>query len=51
MRRDNRRALALYGKVGFAVEGRRRRTLLVDGVYHDLILMALLLDAPGPDAG
>jgi RimJ/RimL family protein N-acetyltransferase len=49
VRADNQPALALYGKVGFAVEGCRRRALLVDGVYHDLILMALLLCAPRQD--
>ncbi|HEX5999940.1 MAG TPA: GNAT family N-acetyltransferase [Hyphomicrobiaceae bacterium] len=50
VRRDNPRALALYQKVGFAIEGCRRRALLVDGVYHDLTLMALLLDAAAPGA-
>ncbi|HEX5958770.1 MAG TPA: GNAT family N-acetyltransferase, partial [Hyphomicrobiaceae bacterium] len=50
VRHDNPRALALYRKVGFAIEGCRRRALLVDGVYHDLTLMALLLDAAARDA-
>jgi ribosomal protein S18 acetylase RimI-like enzyme len=45
VRADNPRAIALYRKVGFEVEGRRQRTLLVDGVYYDDITMALLFDA------
>jgi ribosomal protein S18 acetylase RimI-like enzyme len=44
VRADNPRALALYRKIGFEEEGRRRRTLLVDGVYYDDITMALLYD-------
>jgi RimJ/RimL family protein N-acetyltransferase len=45
VREDNTRAAALYAKLGFAVEGRKRRALFVDGAYHDLIFMALLFDA------
>jgi ribosomal protein S18 acetylase RimI-like enzyme len=44
VRDDNARAVGLYRRLGFAVEGRRRRALLVDGIYHDLLLMALLFD-------
>jgi RimJ/RimL family protein N-acetyltransferase len=44
VRHDNARALALYRKVGFEVEGRKRRAVLVDGVFYDLIAMALLFD-------
>jgi ribosomal protein S18 acetylase RimI-like enzyme len=47
VRHDNARALGLYRKVGFEIEGRKRRAVLVDGVYHDLIFMGLLLDARG----
>jgi ribosomal protein S18 acetylase RimI-like enzyme len=43
VRHDNARALGLYRKVGFEIEGRKRRAVLVDGVYHDLIFMGLLL--------
>jgi ribosomal protein S18 acetylase RimI-like enzyme len=44
VRHDNARALRLYRKVGFEIEGQKRRAVLVDGVYHDLIFMGLLLD-------
>ena len=44
VRADNARAVALYRKVGFEVEGRRQRAMLVDGVYYDDIVMALLFD-------
>jgi ribosomal protein S18 acetylase RimI-like enzyme len=44
VRADNARAIALYSRLGFQVEGRRRGALLVDGVHHDLMLMALLFD-------
>ncbi|HWE16653.1 MAG TPA: GNAT family N-acetyltransferase [Hyphomicrobiaceae bacterium] len=47
VRAGNSRAIALYRKVGFEEEGRRRRALLVNGVYYDDITMALLFDA-GP---
>jgi len=45
VRAENESAIALYRRVGFEEEGRRRRALLVDAVYYDDILMALLLDA------
>jgi RimJ/RimL family protein N-acetyltransferase len=37
-------AQRLYRRMGFAVYGIERRSLLVDGVYHDEELMALELD-------
>ena len=44
VRDDNVRAQALYRQTGFEVEGRNRRAVQVDGVFHDLIVMAVLLD-------
>lgn len=40
---SNARAMALYEKVGFEVEGRRRRAVLRDGVEDDVLIMGLLL--------
>jgi ribosomal protein S18 acetylase RimI-like enzyme len=39
----NRRASGLYERMGFAVEGRRRECLLVDGTLVDELYMAKLL--------
>jgi len=47
VRDDNTPAMALYRKLGFEVEGCKRRALLVDGVFYDLIVMALLFDVAG----
>jgi RimJ/RimL family protein N-acetyltransferase len=44
VRADNAGAMAVYRRVGFEEEGRRRRAMLVDGVYYDDIVMAVLLD-------
>jgi ribosomal protein S18 acetylase RimI-like enzyme len=40
---SNRAALALYRSAGFAVEGKKVRARLVDGVYDDVLLMGLFL--------
>ena len=40
----NERAIALYRRSGFEVEGTRRRSLLVDGHYVDELVLAKLLD-------
>ncbi len=42
VRDDNVRARALYEKMGFVVEGVKRRAALHDGVHYDLVLMAVL---------
>jgi RimJ/RimL family protein N-acetyltransferase len=42
VRTDNTRATRLYEKLGFAVEGRLRKDMLVDGEYVDTLLMALV---------
>jgi len=45
---SNEPAIALYRSFGFHEEGRRRRGRFVDGVYDDVLLMALDLNGPGP---
>ena len=42
VRENNTGAIALYKKFGFAIEGLQRNRILVDGVYENLVLMALL---------
>jgi len=42
VRKDNRRAIALYRKVGFVSEGIKRAAFRVDGRYYDLLSMAVL---------
>ena len=42
VREDNLRAKTLYEKVGFAVEGVKRKAALFDGKYYNLILMSRL---------
>jgi ribosomal protein S18 acetylase RimI-like enzyme len=41
VRADNTAAIALYERHGFEPEGRLRDYLIVDGVSHDALLMAL----------
>jgi ribosomal protein S18 acetylase RimI-like enzyme len=38
---SNEPAIALYRSLGFEEEGRRKRSWFADGVYDDLLLMAL----------
>jgi len=42
----NTRAIGLYERMGFAVEGRRCECLLVDGQFVDELTMAAILPAP-----
>ena len=44
VRVTNERAAALYRKLGFVEEGVSRRRVVIDGVPHDEIAMALLFD-------
>jgi len=39
---SNQGAVALYEKIGFILEGRRRKARFIDGTYDDLIVMGLL---------
>jgi RimJ/RimL family protein N-acetyltransferase len=41
----NEPAMVLYHKLGFEVEGVKRKAVLIDGVYDDSIIMALLMGA------
>ena len=43
---DNARAIALYRKFGFEVEGTHRAYALRDGVYVDSLSMARLIEGP-----
>ena len=46
---DNQRAIGLYERLGFTVEGRRTQCLLVGGRFADELYMAVIL--PGRAAG
>ncbi len=41
---SNTNAAALYRKAGFVEEGTKRRAVLIDGVFHDEIIMARFKD-------
>jgi ribosomal protein S18 acetylase RimI-like enzyme len=43
VRENNKGAIELYKKFGFAIEGLRRDAVLVDGVYENIVAMAVLL--------
>jgi RimJ/RimL family protein N-acetyltransferase len=43
VRTDNERAIQLYERKGFVVEGTLRREMLLDGTYHDHYWMGFLL--------
>ncbi|WP_422273192.1 GNAT family N-acetyltransferase [Bradyrhizobium sp.] len=42
VRQNNTRAIELYKKVGFRVEGLQRDAVQIDGVYENVVCMALL---------
>ncbi|WP_207386012.1 GNAT family N-acetyltransferase [Legionella gresilensis] len=42
VREHNQTALSLYKKFGFEIEGIHKKGVFVDGIYEDLIFMALL---------
>ena len=44
----NHRAIGLYERVGFSLEGRRRQCLIVDGQFTDELTMAAILTSPPP---
>lgn len=39
---SNERAIGLYQKFGFQIEGRKRKARFIDGYYEDIITMGLL---------
>jgi len=43
VRSDNTRAVRLYLRFGFAVEGLRRNAVLLDGRYYDMYIMGRML--------
>lgn len=45
---DNERAIALYRKFGFEVEGRHRLYAVRDGAYVDSLSMARIVEGPRP---
>ena len=45
VREDNTPAFSLYRRLGFVVEGVKRKAYCVDGSYFNLVSMALLFDA------
>ena len=42
VRQNNENAIELYKKVGFLIEGLQRNAVKLDGVYENVVLMALL---------
>jgi ribosomal protein S18 acetylase RimI-like enzyme len=42
VREHNTGAIELYKKIGFMIEGTQRDAILVDGVYEDLVCMAVV---------
>jgi ribosomal protein S18 acetylase RimI-like enzyme len=43
VRQNNTRAIELYRKVGFVVEGFQRDAVQIDGLYENIVCMAILL--------
>jgi len=42
VRADNLRAISLYKRLGFVTEGHLRHHMLVDGQFHDSLVMSLI---------
>jgi len=42
---DNTRAIGLYQRMGFVLEGRKRRGMRIDDSYFDMLEFALVFDA------
>lgn len=44
VRSDNKKAIEIYKKSGFVLEGKSRRALFIDGEFYDYINMGLIID-------
>ena len=44
VRQSNQRAIALYKKIGFVIEGLHRKAVRINGQYENQLSMALLYD-------
>lgn len=44
VREDNKRAIAMYQKFGFVIEGVHQKSVLIDNKYYNQLFMALLFD-------
>ena len=44
VREHNMPAQSLYKKLGFVIEGVKRKGVKLDGVYEDVIMMAVLFE-------
>jgi ribosomal protein S18 acetylase RimI-like enzyme len=43
VRENNESAIGLYKKVGFEIEGLQRNAVRIDGIYENIVCMAILL--------
>jgi RimJ/RimL family protein N-acetyltransferase len=48
---SNQKAIGLYQKFGFQVEGRKRKARFLDGFYEDIITMGLLYEEADQGGG
>ena len=51
VRTDNERAIRMYERLGFVHEGLATRDMLIDGRFHDSLLMGLEIDPEGQGGG
>ena len=51
VRSDNARAISLYTKAGFRIEGVMSRAMRFEDGFHDALLMSLVDDSSAPEVG